>query len=90
MTRDEHGFDENGLLEGEVELWRNAQWRVTTLALEEADKRPTCWGPYWIAVREIHGDNWSAHMAEKNWVDINLFNEALTKARELHPQEQAA
>ncbi|PWE57153.1 hypothetical protein DEM27_05795 [Metarhizobium album] len=86
MTRDEHGFDENRLLEGEVELWRNSQWRVTSFALEEV---PGATG-YWIAAHEVHRDMWPEHMKEKHWVDHGLFMEALAKARELHPQAVAA
>lgn len=49
MSRDEDGFDENHLLEGEIELWRNAQWRVTNLALEEVPGRVM--SPYWLNSR---------------------------------------
>ncbi|ASP84781.1 hypothetical protein CDO26_09350 [Sinorhizobium meliloti] len=74
--------DENGLLEGEVELWRNAQWRVTSDVLEEFPGS----GRYWISASEVHDPMWPAHMADKKWVDHGLFMEALAKARELHPQ----
>ncbi|WP_085033914.1 hypothetical protein [Ensifer aridi] len=73
--------DQNRLLQGGVELWRNAQWRVTSDVLEEVPGH----GDYWISASEVHDPMWPDHMAEKNWVDQGLFMEALTKARELHP-----
>lgn len=84
MSRDEDGFDENHLLPGEVELWRNAQWRITNFALEEVPGRVT--SPYWLRPADIHMDNWFTHMSQKNWVDMRLFTEALIKGRELFPQ----
>lgn len=86
--RDDNGYDENGLLEGEAELWRNAQWRVTTVAIEDISGRNSC--PYWIPIREIHSADWRQHMSQKNWVKVHLFDQALAKARELFPKEQAA
>ncbi len=86
--RDDEGYNENGLLEGEVELWRNSQWRVTSIALEDASGRTSC--PYWIPVQQLHWDGLQEHMAKKTWVDIGLFNEAMAKARELHPRQVAA
>lgn len=86
--RDDNGYDPNGLLEGETELWRNAQWRITTIAIEDVSGRNSC--PYWIGIGQIHQDSLHQHMSEKNWVDIALFDEALAKARELFPQEKVA
>lgn len=86
--RDDNGYDENGLLEGETELWRNAQWRVTTVAIEDVSRGNS--SRYWIGIWQIHQDDWHQHMSTKNWVDIDLFDEALAKARELFPKEQAA
>ncbi|MBB3977386.1 hypothetical protein GGQ64_002592 [Rhizobium azooxidifex] len=83
MTRDEHGLDDNRLLAGEVELWRNDQWRVTNFVLEEV---PGATG-YWIAARDVHHEMWPAHMSTKQWVDHSSFIEALHQARELHPRQ---
>lgn len=82
MSSDAHGFGENYLLEGERELWRNSQWRVTTIALEEVPGG----GGYWISVRDVHDDMWPVHMSQKRWVDHGAFMQALAKARELFPQ----
>ena len=69
--RNEDGFDEDGLLEGEIELWRNEQWRVTTVALEEVGRRVLT--PYWISLSAIHRDTWPEHMAEKRWISLSTF-----------------
>jgi len=81
VSQTEKGFDHNDLLEGERELWRNSQWRVTNLALEEV---PGGSG-YWIAATDVHDQMWPDHMSRKQWVDYHKFMQALTKARELHP-----
>jgi hypothetical protein len=75
----------NELLEGEVVLWRNAQWRVTNYYLE-AMARPELVGPpYFIEISAIEFDlALRDHVCQKNWVDQGLFIEAYDKARELH------
>lgn len=80
-TRNEHGLDENGLLEGEKELWRNSQWRITTSHLEEI---PGGSG-YWISLSVLKRGGWLQHMAKKKWVDQDLFREAFDKVAELTP-----
>lgn len=59
MSRGAHGFDENYLLEGERELWRNSQWRHQAVNGKElgmsnvvkfTGKKPLvaeATGPYW-------------------------------------------
>lgn len=73
----------NELLEGEVELWRNASWRVTNMTLEEiAD--PTVMGPpYWISLDRVFEQDWVRHMSDKNWVNVAEFTEALKWAQQL-------
>lgn len=72
--------DQNGLLPDEKELWRNDQWRVTTIALEEV---PGGSG-YWIEVSRLANPGWIQHVTQKRWVDTLLFTEAYRKACELH------
>ena len=63
-------------------LFQNAQWAVTTYGLE---CRTT---GYDIAARQLSHPSelrsWPRHMAEKNWVDIRLFIEALREAIRVH------
>ncbi|KQT03193.1 MULTISPECIES: hypothetical protein [unclassified Rhizobium] len=84
MSRDD---DNRNLLQGEVVLWSNKQWRVTNLVLEQV---PEDGGWYYIYASDLHRDMWPDHMREKGWVDFSSFMEALTKARELHPLRIAA
>lgn len=78
MVRDENGLDDNHLLEGENVLWENDQWRVTNFVLEE---QPGGSG-YWIARDDLSRPGWVRHMAQKNWVDVEVFKEAYVKACE--------
>lgn len=62
--------------------WRGAQWAVTGLGVEALD------GSYPIEVARLWEDEdsygWVRHMADKNWVDLAEFAEALRIARRLH------
>lgn len=72
------------LLDGEVELYRNRQWVVTTEGIEPVE------GRYWISKAQLmdEADNvrdWNdpavpytfiQHMAKKGWVDIEALIEA--------------
>lgn len=76
-------MSENILVEGEAEIWRNAQWRVTNMHLEEIHDGSTMGPPYWIAHTDLSRPGWIEHMSEKNWVDRELFTEAYGRACEV-------
>lgn len=72
-------------------LWCGANWAVTRYGLEARD------GTYAIEASRLWegessvdtggllpGTSWVEHMAEKNWVDLFEFAEALRIARKLH------
>lgn len=66
-------------------FWRNAQWAVTSYGIENV--RGPC--HYFIekrALRMSMGDrrDWRDHMAEKNWVISELFNECFAQALRIH------
>jgi hypothetical protein len=73
----------NELLKGEVELWRNGQWRVTNMHLEEIADPEVFGPPYWIPLDDIHIGKWPEHVCGKTWVDPEQFIEAYRKACEL-------
>jgi hypothetical protein len=69
--------------------FKNAQWKVTDFGIERVGKTV----PYEIPaknlaeIRNDHGGplyDWPIHMAEKRWVDINLFIEAFKAALDFH------
>jgi hypothetical protein len=68
-------------------LFRNKQWAVTEYGIENIA------GPYhyYIGKGQLHqimgvrGD-WRDHMAEKNWVDAEAFNECFVKALDIHSE----
>lgn len=71
---------------GEV-LWCNAQWAVTTYGIENVR------GPYHYFIEAFlisdlrargHGGDWRNHMAEKNWVDVQMFEECFEHALRIH------
>ncbi len=67
-------------------LWRNLQWAVTEYGIENVR------GPYHyhIAKSDFHipmgtpDRTWVHHMASKNWVDAELFEEAFQHALEIY------
>lgn len=70
-------------------LYKNHQWEVTSYGLEA--RKPQA--PYEIAAKRLSETvsypartfySWPVHMAEKTWVDRDAFNQAFTKALELH------
>lgn len=66
-------------------LWQGEQWAVTTYGLECRD------GTYVIEASRLYQDEdrgygWSKHMAEKSWVLMDDFDEALEIARVLFPR----
>jgi hypothetical protein len=69
-------------------FWRGRQWAVTGYGVERRDRNR-----YWIDHRRLWDDErgfgWVRHMAEKNWVDIADFAEALRLARIRWPQKEA-
>jgi hypothetical protein len=69
-------------------FWRGRQWAVTKYGVECRDRNR-----YWVERRRIWEDEkqfgWVRHMAEKNWVDIADFAEALRLARIRWPQKEA-
>ncbi len=74
----------NELLDGEVELWRNGQWRVTNMHLEEIADPDLCGPPYWIPLNQhLRIGNWPEHVCAKRWVDPEQFVEAYRKACEV-------
>ena len=83
MSRDDKGYDKNGLIAGEIELWRNRQWRVTNMHIECVDTRRARSTPYWIYLRDAFRPEGFAHVSGKTWVDQGLFLEAVTKAAAL-------
>lgn len=85
--RDEEERNEDHLLEGEVELWRNAQWRVTSHVLEEIPSPDAMGGPYYIYTDLLADPGLVSHMCSKNWVDRRLFVEAYKMACELNGVE---
>jgi hypothetical protein len=80
------GLDSRGLLRDEKELWRNDQWRVTNMFLQQINEDGTA-GHYWIGREAIGRQNWIEHMSKKAWVGIESFKEAYSKARELWEKE---
>lgn len=74
----------NEMLAGEIELWRNAQWRVTSHGLE-AKADPSLLGPpYWLSVEALRNPHVAEHVCRKTWVHRDLFLEAYGNACELH------
>ena len=78
-------------MRSEMILFENPQWAVDDWGL--ASKVPPSPMAYEIAATRLleigsRGDGpeyeWPEHMAEKTWVDIELFLEAYAKALELH------
>jgi hypothetical protein len=67
-------------------LFENHQWRVTAYGVESIEPAPT----YELSAKRFLETNrtefydWPVHMAEKNWIDIEAFIEAFTKALSLH------
>jgi hypothetical protein len=63
-------------------LWCGIQWAVTTSGLECRD------GCYLIEKHRLWEDepdyDWVLHMADKNWVNLPDFAEALRIARQIH------
>ena len=69
--------------------FKNAQWKVTNFGIERVGGT----APYEIPAKSLldtRNDNggplydWPIHMAEKTWVDINLFIEAFEAALDFH------
>lgn len=73
----------NSLLAGEHEIWRNSQWRVTNLVLEEVADPALAGPPYWISLPDLHHPGWVSQVCEKSWVDPVKFVEAYRKAAEI-------
>ena len=72
-----HRVHEGGL--SKPVYWRGRQWAVTSYGVECRER------DYWIEKKRLWEDEesfgWVRHMAEKNWVDIADFAEALRIAR---------
>ena len=61
--------------------WTGKQWAVTAFGIEARDGQyPIPKGRVW---EENRGHGWIEHLAEKAWVDIEDFTEALRIARSL-------
>ena len=64
--------------------WKGRQWAVTSYGIEARD------GKYPIKGERVWEDNeghgWVEHMAEKEWVDLSDFVEALRLARARWPK----
>lgn len=64
--------------------WTGRQWAVTAYGIEARD------GKYFIAGNraweDTSGHGWIEHMAEKEWVDMDDFTEALRLARARWPK----
>ena len=59
--------------------WTGKQWAVTAYGIEARDgKYPIARDRVW---EESRGHGWIEHLAEKSWVDIEDFTEALRIAR---------
>jgi hypothetical protein len=69
--------------------WQGRQWAVTSYGIEARD------GTYPIAKDRLwHNEDtrqggWICHMAEKNWVDIFDFAEALRIGRHIHASQRS-
>jgi len=67
--------------------WTGHQWAVTSFGIEARDgKYLVPGGRVW---EEMEGHGWIEHMAEKTWVDIHDFAEALRIARARWPERLA-
>jgi hypothetical protein len=73
---------ENTFVDGEFEIWRNKQWRITNLFLEQIADPALAGPPYWISLARLSEPSWPEHMCEKTWVDPEQFIEAYRKACE--------
>lgn len=73
----------NVLLEGEYEIWRNDQWRVTNMVLEEVADPELAGPPYWIRLSDLHHRDWPRQVYEKSWVTPAKFVEAYRVAAEV-------
>jgi|GEM_PF-4646005 len=73
----------NTLVEGEYEIWRNSQWRVTNKFLEEVADPGLAGPPYWIALDQLHYRDVPRHVCEKTWVDPVKFIDAYRKAAKI-------
>lgn len=87
-----HRSYEKKTWETDAILFQNQQWAVTTYGLENIA------GPYHYPIPKsdleitmgAQGRTWCDHMAEKNWVDVDAFEEAFDVAMETHRGEVAA
>lgn len=70
----------NELVDGEYEIWRNDQWRVTNMTLEEIADPELAGPPYWISLDRLNDPMWPEHVCEKAWVNTQQFVEAYRKA----------
>lgn len=61
---------------------RVGNWVVTKVGLESLNTF------YYIEKKRLGDPTWLPHMAEKNWVNINDFREALEFARKFHNEPQ--
>jgi len=73
-------WDDHG---GELDriLWRNRQWAVTDYGLENT-LGPVHYHIPWsdVLARQGAAFSWPQHMAEKTWVDADMFRQAHDKA----------
>ena len=65
--------------------WTGRQWTVTGHGIEARDGKYNIAGSR--AWEEASGHGWIEHMAEKDWVDIQDFAEALRLARGRWPKK---
>lgn len=65
-------------------LWQGSQWKVTNKGVDTID------GKYFIDKKSVHDDeggqwSWEDQMAEKGWVDMSDFRDAMAFARKKWP-----
>jgi hypothetical protein len=67
-------------------LFENRQWRVTAYGLRSIEPAPTfkLSAERFLETNRAEFYDWPVQMAEKNWVDIEAFIEAFTRALSLH------
>ena len=67
--------------------WKGRQWAVTKHGIEARDGKFHIAGSR--AWEETNGHGWIEQMADKSWVDIHDFTEALRLARARWPEKAA-
>jgi Mg2+ and Co2+ transporter CorA len=73
----------NELVDGEFEIWRNDQWRVTNMFMEEVANPGLAGPPYWLNFSMLRDREMIEHVCSKTWVKPELFVEAYRKAAQV-------